>query len=75
MDKLDLQTKDLVQENISKLEALFPNCVTEFKGAEGKIVKKVDLNMLAREVQYEPLPKGRRGIPSIGPTSTGLYVK
>ena len=29
MDKLDLQTPNLTDENIQKLIELFPNCVTE----------------------------------------------
>lgn len=58
MDRLDMQTKDLVQENITKIEQLFPNCVTEYADDDGKIVKKVDMEMLARELQYEPVAEG-----------------
>lgn len=34
IDKLDLQSLDLVNENIEKLAALFPNCVLSFKTKE-----------------------------------------
>ena len=37
-DKLDLKSPDLVSDNIEKIAAIFPNCVTE--GANGKT--KVD---------------------------------
>lgn len=36
IDKLDLQSPDLVNENFEKLAVLFPNCVTE--SAEGKAI-------------------------------------
>lgn len=32
--KLKLHTPDLTAQNIEKLVALFPNCVTEAKGAQ-----------------------------------------
>ncbi|WP_053970239.1 site-specific DNA-methyltransferase [Mangrovimonas sp. ST2L15] len=47
-DKLDLQSPDLVNENIEKLAALFPNCVTE--GAEGKAI---DFDLLKQELNHD----------------------
>lgn len=32
MDKLKMETPDLIQSNIEKLAALFPACVTEMRG-------------------------------------------
>jgi adenine-specific DNA-methyltransferase len=46
-DKLDLQSPDLVNENIEKLATLFPNCVTE--GAEGK---SIDFDLLKQELSH-----------------------
>lgn len=46
-DKLDLQSPDLVNENIEKLAALFPNSVTE--GAEGKAI---DFDLLKQELSH-----------------------
>jgi adenine-specific DNA-methyltransferase len=44
-DKLDLQSYDLVKENIEKLAALFPNCVTsEIDG------KSIDFDLLKQEL-------------------------
>ena len=39
MDKLKMQTPDLTQTNIEKLAALFPSCVTEARGEDGKLKK------------------------------------
>lgn len=48
MDKLDMQTPNLVSGNIDKITALFPGCVTET--AEGK---KIDFDMLRQELNEE----------------------
>jgi adenine-specific DNA-methyltransferase len=47
MDKLDMQSPDLVNRNFEKLAELFPNCVTE--SAEGKVV---DFELLKQELNY-----------------------
>jgi adenine-specific DNA-methyltransferase len=47
IDKLDMQSPDLVNENIEKLAALFPNCVTE--GADGK---SIDFDLLRQELSH-----------------------
>lgn len=44
-DHLDLQSPDLVAQNIDKIAALFPNCVTE--GPDGKVV---DFDLLRQEL-------------------------
>ena len=46
-DQLDLQSPDLVNENLEKLAELFPNCVTE--GAEGKAI---DFDLLKQELSH-----------------------
>ncbi|MFV0290162.1 MAG: site-specific DNA-methyltransferase, partial [Mangrovibacterium sp.] len=45
--KLDLQSPDLVNENIEKLAALFPNCITE--SANGKAI---DFDLLKQELNH-----------------------
>ena len=35
MDKLKMETPDLVQSNMEKLSALFPACITEVRGEDG----------------------------------------
>ncbi|WP_159019843.1 site-specific DNA-methyltransferase [Algibacter sp. L3A6] len=47
-DKLDLTSPDLVNQNIEKIAALFPNCVTET--AEGKAI---DFDQLKQELNHE----------------------
>ena len=46
MDKLKMQTPDLTQANIEKLAALFPACVTEARGEDGKLKKAVNFELL-----------------------------
>ncbi|QGW28898.1 site-specific DNA-methyltransferase [Phnomibacter ginsenosidimutans] len=47
-EKLDLQSPDLVSQNIEKLAALFPNCVTET--ADGK---QIDFDLLRQELSHK----------------------
>ena len=46
-DKLDMQSPDLVNQNLEKLAELFPNCVTE--SAEGKAI---DFDLLKQELNH-----------------------
>ena len=49
MEKLSMETPDLVQENIEKLLALFPNCATEIAvdaARGGKVKRGVDFARL-----------------------------
>ena len=36
MEKMRMETLDLVSENIKKIESLFPNCITETVDENGK---------------------------------------
>lgn len=47
-DRLDMQSPDLVNHNIEKLAALFPNCVTE--GPDGKAI---DFDVLKQELSHQ----------------------
>ena len=46
MDKLKMESLDLTQSNIEKLAALFPACVTEARGEDGKLKKAVNFELL-----------------------------
>ena len=46
MDKLKMETPDLTQSNIEKLATLFPACVTETQGEDGKLKKAVNFELL-----------------------------
>ena len=45
IEKLDLQSLDLVNENVEKLAALFPNCVSE-----SEVGKAIDFDLLKQEL-------------------------
>ena len=46
MDRLTFETSDLTSENIEKIAALFPNCVTEMRDASGKLKHGINFEML-----------------------------
>ncbi len=48
MKKLKMRTPDLVAENIRKLKALFPDCVTEVRDEQGKVTPAVDFDQLSQ---------------------------
>lgn len=50
MDKLNLHTPDLTAENIDKIAALFPNCITEARNEGGKLTRAVDFDQLRQEL-------------------------
>jgi adenine-specific DNA-methyltransferase len=50
MEKLKLHTPDLTAQNIDKLAQLFPNCVTEATGEDGKLTRAIDFDQLRQEL-------------------------
>lgn len=52
MEKLKMQSENLVNENIGKIAELFPNCVTEGYDNNGKLIKMVDFDLLKQELSY-----------------------
>lgn len=50
MNKLKMQSKSLVDENIEKISSLFPNCVSEGLDESGKLIKVVDFDLLKQEL-------------------------
>jgi len=51
MTKLKLHTPNLTSENIEKLAALFPNCVTEAKDEKtGQLNREIDFDQLRQEL-------------------------
>ena len=48
-----MQTKDITDENIAKLKALFPNAVTEIKDDDGNIREAIDFDVLRQELSHE----------------------
>ena len=50
MEKMKLQSENLVDENVEKIAKLFPNCVTEGKDESGQVTKLVDFDLLKQEL-------------------------
>ena len=42
MEKLKMQTADGVQDNISRIAELFPECITEVNNQMGEAVRKLN---------------------------------
>ena len=57
-DHLKMHSLNKIDENISKIARLFPNCVTEAKDKNGKITHKIDFDMLKQELSHS-LVEGR----------------
>lgn len=51
--KLELLTPDLTAENVEKIAALFPNCITESRDAEGKVKRAIDFDLLRQELSAD----------------------
>jgi adenine-specific DNA-methyltransferase len=50
MDKLKMHSPNLSQDNIARIQALFPNCVKEAKGEDGSVKLAVDFDQLRQEL-------------------------
>src|SRR5574344_2220628 len=53
MEKLKMQTLDGVQNNIDKIAALFPSCITEKMDENGNLVYAIDFDKLHQELSAE----------------------
>lgn len=58
MEHLKMHSLNKIDENVSKIAVLFPNCVTEAKADDGSITKKIDFDMLKQELS-NTLVEGR----------------
>lgn len=50
MEKLSMQTTDVVDENIKRIGELFPNCLTEVKDEKGRPQVAIDFDQLRQEL-------------------------
>ena len=50
MDKLKMQTTNKANENFKKLAAMFPNAITETIDENGEVVRTIDAEVLAQEI-------------------------
>lgn len=46
MDKMRMESEDIQQDNVAKIAALFPNCVTEARDEEGHLKKAINFELL-----------------------------
>lgn len=53
MDKLNMQTTNIVDENIRRIGELFPNCLTERLDEQGKPEMAIDFDMLRQELSKD----------------------
>lgn len=58
MDKLKMESQDIVGSNINKIAQLFPNCVTERKGKDGKTELAIDFEKLQAELSDDIIGEG-----------------
>ena len=52
-ERLSHETADITDENIEKIGALFPNCLTEAKDEQGRLRKAIDFDKLRQELSHE----------------------
>ncbi|MBP2029016.1 adenine-specific DNA-methyltransferase [Acetoanaerobium pronyense] len=50
MDKLKMHTPNLADDNFAALAAMFPNAVTEIIDENGEVVRTIDAEVLAQEI-------------------------
>ena len=53
MDKLNMQTTNIVDENIKRIAELFPNCLTERLNENGKPEAAIDFDQLRQELSKD----------------------
>ena len=46
MDKMRMESVDMTAQNIERIGALFPSCITETKGEDGKLKKAINFDLL-----------------------------
>ncbi|MGO5062696.1 site-specific DNA-methyltransferase [Bifidobacterium pseudolongum] len=57
MEKMRMESEDIQQDNVAKIAALFPNCVTETRGKDGKLKKAINFELL-RQILSDTVTEG-----------------
>ena len=55
MEKMRMESVDMTAQNIDKIAALFPNCITETKDENGHLKKVINFEMLRQMLSGEVL--------------------
>jgi adenine-specific DNA-methyltransferase len=50
MENLKMHSPNFAEENIAKIEVMFPNCVTESKDENGNLKKSIEFDLLRQEL-------------------------
>ena len=58
MEKLKMQSRDVIGSNIQKIAQLFPQCVTEHMGKDGKPERVIDFEKLRAELTNNVICEG-----------------
>ena len=57
MDKMRMESVNITDKNIEKIGTMFPNCITETFGADGKLKKAINFDIL-RQMLSEDIVEG-----------------
>lgn len=60
MDKMHLQTANMISENINKIATHFPNCITETRDEKGKVKKGINFELLRQMLSQDVLEGDER---------------
>lgn len=55
MDKMRMESVDMTAQNIERIGALFPNCITETMGEDGKMKKAINFDLLRQMLSGDVL--------------------
>ncbi len=58
MEQLTMHSVDGVSMNVERIAVLFPNCVTEHKGGNGKVERAIDFDLLRQELSRDIIDAG-----------------
>lgn len=58
MDKMRMESIDMTEQNIEKIGALFPNCITEAFGKDGKPKKAINFDLLRQMLSGDVIEGG-----------------
>ena len=59
LEKMKFETPDMTAENVEKIAALFPNCVTEMKDEDGKVKRGINFELLKQMLSPDVVEEGK----------------
>lgn len=60
MDKMRMESINITAQNIEKIGAIFPNCITEMKDMNGKLKKAINFDMLRQMLSGDVIGGAKR---------------